>query len=127
MMAPIIPGLNDSEILSIAKETADAGARNLSHTMVRLNGDVELLFGDWLERTYPDRKEKVMNFIRETHGGQAGDSRFGTRMSGEGTIAQIVSDQFRLARKLYFKDRVIPPYNLDMHGGFKSPQLKLFS
>jgi DNA repair photolyase len=127
MMAPIIPGLTDQEILGVAKATSDAGARAIHYTMVRLNGDVAELFADWLERAYPDRKQKVLNFIKETHGGKLNDSRFGKRMSGEGTIAQLVADQFKVARQLYFTGRSVPPYNLSLHASFKDGQLNLFN
>lgn len=40
MLAPIIPGLNEHEILALAKEVADRGALGIGYTMVRLNGDI---------------------------------------------------------------------------------------
>ena len=126
MMAPIIPGLTEHEILPLAKKVAEAGARKISYTMVRLNGDVAAIFEDWLRKTYPDRADKVLGKIRECHGGQLSDSRFGVRMSGEGKIAEVIKQQFKLARQQYFKERSIPPYNLSLHQRFKTPQLSLF-
>ncbi|MBR9921737.1 MAG: PA0069 family radical SAM protein [Bacteroidetes bacterium] len=126
MLAPVIPGLTDHEILPIAKAVSDAGARSLSYTMLRLSGDVSEIFADWLERMYPDRKDKVLNQIREVRDGKLNDTRFGTRMTGEGNIAAIIKRQFRVARQLYFEGRTIPPYNLDLHEDFKDEQLKLF-
>ena len=126
MMAPLIPGLNDHEIFAMTKAVADAGARKIGYTMVRLNGDVGIIFTDWLLRTFPDRADKVLNKIKECHGGQLEDNRFGTRMSGEGNIAEIIRKQFQVAREKFLKGRTIPPYNLDLHDDFKSPQMKLF-
>ena len=117
MIAPIIPGLTDQEILPIAKAVSEAGARSIGYTMARLNGDVAELFSDWLDKAYPDRKNKVLNQIRETHDGQLNDSRYGKRMSGEGTIAELVARQFKVARQLYFEGRSVPDYNLDIHPG----------
>jgi len=126
MMAPVIPGLNDHEILKMGERTAELGARALHYTIVRLNGDVALIFEDWIRKTFPDRADKVLQKIKDCHGGTLGDSRFGKRMAGEGSIAKIIKQQFALARKLYFKDRELPPFNLDLYEQFKHPQLKLF-
>jgi DNA repair photolyase len=126
MMAPIIPGLNDHEILPLVKTVADRGALGVGHTMVRLNGDVGPIFEDWIRRTMPDRADRVLNRIRDVHGGQLHDHRPGLRMRGEGNIADMVQQQFRIAKEKYLKDRKMPAYDLELHAHFKSPQLRLF-
>ena len=126
MNAPIIPGLNEHEIFSVAKAVSERGALGLGYTMVRLNGDVGQIFEDWLRKTMPDRAEKVLNKIRDAHGGQLHDHRQGLRMRGEGKIAEIIRDQFRLAKEKYFAGRQMPAYNLELHEQFKSAQLRLF-
>lgn len=126
MLAPMIPGLNDHEIMEMAKAVADRGAKSIGYTMVRLNGDVATIFEDWLQKNMPDRASKVLNKIKACHGGQLKDNRFGKRMRGEGPIAEMVSQQFKLAKKLYFSDRETPKYNLDLYEQFKNPQLTLF-
>lgn len=126
MMAPIIPGLNDHEILEMAKTVADLGASSMYYTMVRLNGDVAEIFEDWIRKNLPDRADRVLNRIRDCHGGNLSDSRFGVRMRGEGKIAEMVAQQMQLARKLYFADRKMPAYNLELFHQMKNPQLKLF-
>ncbi|MFN0013261.1 MAG: PA0069 family radical SAM protein [Saprospiraceae bacterium] len=126
MLAPIIPGLNEHEILGMAKAVADRGALGIGYTMVRLNGDVGIVFEDWLRKTMPDRADKVLNKIREAHGGNLHDSRPGLRMRGEGKIAEIIRDQFRLAREKYFADRKMPEYDLGLHEKHKTAQLSLF-
>jgi DNA repair photolyase len=127
MAAPIIPGLNEHEILPIARAAAERGARAFHHTLVRLNGDVAVLFEDWLERFFPDRKAKVLSKIRQCRGGKLGESRFGKRMAGEGEIAEIIRKQVRLARATYFKEvEAPPPYNCELHEQFKNDQLRLF-
>lgn len=126
MMAPVIPGLNDHEILPLVKTVADCGALNVGHSIVRLNGDVGVIFEDWIRKTMPDRADRVLNRIRDTHGGKLEEKRFGHRMRGEGNIAKIIHDQFRLAKEKYLKDRKMPAYNLELHEQFKSPQLRLF-
>ncbi len=126
MLAPIIPGLNEHEILKMAEAVAERGATSITHIVVRLNGDIGEIFTDWLEKNFPDRAQKILNKIKETHGGQLNDSRVGTRMSGEGKIAKIIADQVKLARKKYGLNKKKVSLNLDMYEQFKYPQLKLF-
>jgi DNA repair photolyase len=126
MMAPIIPGLNDSEILNLVKTVTDLGAKNVGYTLVRLDGDVATIFEDWLRKTLPNKADKVLNRIRDCRNGQLNEKRFGKRMTGDGNIAQLIKDQFRIARQLYLKDQEKFTYNLDLHHQFKTPQLRLF-
>ncbi len=126
MLAPIIPGLNDHEIFKILKRAASVGAYKAGYTLVRLNGDVETIFTDWIEKTYPARAEKVLNKIRSCHGGKTSDSRSKTRMVGEGNIAEIINRQFKLAHKKFFKEKKSPAYNCELHEVYKTNQLKLF-
>lgn len=126
MFAPVIPSLNDHEVFKVAEWTSRLGARSIGYTTVRLNGDVALIFEDWIRKVFPDRADKVLNKIKSTHGGTLNDSRFGKRMSGEGNFAEIFRSQFRLAKKKYFEGRETPPYNLELHSQIKNPQMKLF-
>lgn len=126
MLAPIIPGLTDHEVLPMAEKVAELGAVTIGYQVVRLNGDVGPIFEDWARKALPDRAERVLNRIKDCHGGQLSDSRPGTRMKGEGKIAEIIYQQFNLAKKLYFKDKKLPPYNLDLHEQYKNGQLSLF-
>ena len=125
MVAPIIPGINEHEILEIAEKVRNLGASSIAYTMVRLNGDVAAIFEDWIQKSMPDRAEKVLNKIRACHGGQLNDSRFGTRMTGEGKIAEIIKDQIKLARRLYFRDVVKMEYDLSLYQQLRNPQLTL--
>lgn len=127
MFAPIIPGLNDHELFKMAEWVSALGAKAMHYTMVRLNGDVGIIFEDWIYKTFPDRAEKVLNKIKSCHGGSLNDNRYGKRMEGEGKIAEIIRKQYHLAKKKFFAD-VVPaqPYNLELHHQFKNPQLKLF-
>lgn len=101
MIAPVIPGLTDHEIPSILKAAVDAGASSAGYVLLRLPLGVKDLFQDWLERHYPERKDKVLSRIRQTRAGKLYKSGFGNRMSGEGLIADMISDIFHLScRKL---------------------------
>jgi DNA repair photolyase len=94
MVAPIIPGLNDHEMTAIVGAAADAGAQGASYVALRLPHGVAALFENWLARNYPDRRDKVMNRVREMRGGRTYDARFGTRMRGEGVFAEQIAALF---------------------------------
>ena len=99
MVAPLIPGLTDHEMPAILKAASQAGARSAGYTLLRLPHGVADLFEDWLARYFPDRKERVLNRIRETRGGKLYDPRFGSRMRGEGEYAEHLSQLFAIARR----------------------------
>lgn len=126
MMAPIIPSINSHEILPLAKAASDYGALSMGHTIVRLNGAIGQIFSDWIHKTLPERAEKVLHQIESCHGGNLNDSRYGTRMRGEGKIAEQLNSLVKLAKQRYFKDKLMPQLNTDLHATFKDGHLKLF-
>src|SRR5690606_2695120 len=101
MNAPIIPGLNDTQMHEVLKQSAHAGASWAGYTIVRLNGAVAEIFDDWVHKTFPESAQKIMHHIAACHGNQLNDSRIGVRMRGEGTIAEIIRNQFKLYCKKY--------------------------
>ena len=126
MMAPIIPAINSHEIMPLAREISERGALSLGYTIVRLNGAIAGIFTDWIKKTMPDRANKVLNQIESIHGGKLNDSRFGTRMKGEGEFASQVAQQFKLARRKYFSNKERIKLNCKLHESFKDGQMKLF-
>lgn len=119
MVAPLVPGLSDHEIPAILKTVANAGAQAAGYTIVRLNGAISGIFEDWLRKNYPDRFDKVWHAIQSCHGGNVNDSRFGERMRGDGNIAKLIKDSFKLHCRLNdLNEKVI---KLDS-GLFKVPQ-----
>ncbi|MDO5971963.1 PA0069 family radical SAM protein [Flavivirga aquimarina] len=126
MLAPIIPAINSHEILPLAKAASEHGAMSIAHTIVRLNGAIGDIFKDWIYKTMPDRAEKVLHQIESCHGGHLNDSRYGTRMRGEGKIAEQINKLVKLARLKYFNKKVMPKLNLDLHDQYKEGQLRLF-
>ncbi|PST82001.1 radical SAM protein [Pedobacter yulinensis] len=100
MTAPMVPGLNNHEIPDLLRTAADAGAQRAGYTIVRLNGAIGQIFEDWLRKNFPDRFDKVWHMIQSCHNGNVNDSRFETRMRGEGNIAKMISDTFRLHCRL---------------------------
>ena len=126
MIAPIIPSINSHEILPLAKKVSEYGALSIGHTVVRLNGAIGAIFTDWIKKTMPDRADKVLHQIENCHGGSLNDSRFGTRMRGEGEIAKQINDLVKLAKLKYFKDKTMPKLNTALHQNYKDDQLSLF-
>jgi DNA repair photolyase len=128
MTAPIIPGLNDSEIPAILTAAREAGAIWAGYVMLKLPTTVKPVFLDWLERNYPDKSERVQSHIRSVRGGRLSDSQFGRRQVGTGNMAEIIADTFRLwCNKLgYVADH--PPLNADdfCPPAPSSGQLRLF-
>jgi DNA repair photolyase len=105
MVAPVVPAITDHEIPAILEAAAAAGARAAGYTVMRLPGAVAGLFAAWLERNFPERREKVLHRIRELRGGRLNDPRFGSRMRGEGIFAQQIRALFETARRRHGLDR----------------------
>ncbi len=97
LVAPIVPGLTDSEIPALVSAAARAGARTVHSVMLRLPHGVAGLFEAWLARNFPDRAAKVMSRVRGLRGGRRNDPRFHTRLRGEGVFADQIADLFELA------------------------------
>src|SRR5437870_5045793 len=99
LVAPVIPGLTDHEMPAILAAAAEAGAKFAGYVALRLPHAVAPLFEQWLDRHLPDRKDKVLNRIRSLRGGKLNDARFGSRMRGEGPLADQISHLFEIARR----------------------------
>jgi DNA repair photolyase len=95
-VAPVIPGLTDQEMPAILEASAEAGAKFASFVLVRLPYAVAPLFETWLEQHFPDRKVKVLNRLRELHGGKLYDSTWGSRGRGGGPYADQMEQVFRI-------------------------------
>ncbi|GAB1307371.1 hypothetical protein KH5_00540 [Urechidicola sp. KH5] len=125
-MAPIIPGLNNHEIFDMVKTVSQIGAKSIAYTMVRLNGAIGEIFTDWIYKTLPNRADKILNQIKVVHNGTLKDSKFGTRMKGEGNYANRVAIQFRMAKKKFMSEVCMPPLNYDLFDKTRSNQIRLF-
>jgi DNA repair photolyase len=128
MVAPIIPGLNDTEIAAILAAAKSAGAMSAAHVLLRLPLNVRTVFLEWLERSLPERAEKVKSLIRDTRGGKLNSSSWGERMRGTGAIAEQIHQVFRVFAKKHRLDAQLP--DLDF-SNFRVPadgsgQLRLF-
>ena len=126
MMAPIIPAINSHEIFNLIKKVSELGAVSAGYTIVRLNGSIGEVFTQWVRKAYPDRANKILHQIEDCHGGNLNDSRLGIRTRGEGEIANQVAAQFKLAKKLFLKDKKLPKLNYSLFMNDFNRQTNLF-
>jgi DNA repair photolyase len=95
MAAPIIPGLNDNQLVTLLERAAAAGATRAGWVLLRLPGVVKQVFEDRVRVALPLAADKILNRIRETRGGEKlYDPRFHTRGRGEGVYAQMIAQLF---------------------------------
>ncbi len=111
MIAPIIPGLNDSEIPQILKAAQEAGAGSAGHVLLRLSGSVRPVFLEWLSRSEPTHAARVEAAIRQTRSGKLNDTQFGRRMRGTGTRAEQIEQTFATFARRYKLDRPLPAFD----------------
>ena len=97
LIAPVIPAINDHEIEAILAAVSEAGAQQARYIFLRLPHELVEIFSAWLETHFPDRRERVLNLVREASGGRNYDSRFGRRQTGRGAYAEMLASRFRTA------------------------------
>ena len=97
LVAPVVPGLTDHEMLPIIAAARAHGASFAGYVPLRLPFGLKDLFETWLVQHFPDRKDKVLNRIRSLRGGKLNDSSFHTRMQGQGPFADQIAIMFKLA------------------------------
>ena len=97
MVAPIIPGVTDSEIEAILERAYEAGARSAGYVMLRLPLEVQDIFGQWLLEHDPAKYRRVMSLMRSMRDGRLYDASWGTRMTGTGAYAGITGRRFEAA------------------------------
>ena len=95
-ISPIIPGWNDSEMPHLLKRAKDCGASFAFYTLLRLPGAVKDVFMSRLQASFPERAGKVEHHLRSVRGGVLNRSEFGKRFQGEGQMADIIEDLFRI-------------------------------
>lgn len=127
-IAPIIPGLTDTELPKLLEAVAEAGARRAAWALLRLPYQVKDLFLDWLQRSvHPDRAKKVESLIRQARGGKLYDAATG-RHRGRGPLAAQIAQTFDVFSRRHGLNRDVRPLSA---AHFRRPessgQLRLFS
>ncbi len=121
MVAPIIPGLNDAEIPAILRAASQAGAMSAAYILLRLPLSVRPIFEDWLARNEPLKRERIESLIRTTRGGRMSDSRFGSRMRGDGPYAEQIARTLSVFAAKYNLDRRMPTLDTSQFRPPRSP------
>jgi DNA repair photolyase len=113
-VAPVIPGLNDSQISAVLERARSAGATSAFMTLVRLAGQTLPVFRERLEQAFPRRASKIWSAIQQVRGGRLNESQFGLRMRGVGPRWGAIHDLFELeCRRLGFNEERIDEGNED--------------
>ena len=97
MVAPVVPGLTDTEMERILERAASIGVKNAGYVLLRLPLEIGDLFTEWLKANCPDRANRVLSLMRSTRGGKLYDAKWGERMVGEGAYAWIIGRRFEVA------------------------------
>lgn len=88
-VAPIIPGLNDSEIPGILREAQAHGATFAFRILLRLPGSARDVFLRRLEADFPERAKRVQSLLADTRE-HSNESRFGERFQGSGEYWSMI-------------------------------------
>ena len=124
-VAPVIPGLNDREIVPILEAVHAAGASGAGMVPLRLPGSAAEVFTERLRAAFPLAAEKILTRVREMRGGKLNDSSFGGRMQGQGRYIETVTEMFEVtARRLGLEHREPSPRATTFRR--PGPQLDLF-
>jgi DNA repair photolyase len=120
-LAPIIAGLNDSEIPALLAAIKVSGALGAGFTMLRLPGAVEPLFRGWIEQTQPGRLRKIEGRLRASSSLEPGEAECGNRARVAGDVAKPVGDVFRVFATRYRLDGDLPALDCAQ---FRTPRSK---
>jgi DNA repair photolyase len=109
LIAPVIPGLNDSEIPAILAAARAAGACTAGYVLLRLPLTVAPVFHEWMEREQPALLNKIEGRVRDARSGKLNNSAFGQRMRGTGEMAEQIDHLFHLFARRHGLDDPGPP------------------
>jgi DNA repair photolyase len=119
-IAPVIPGLTDTEMPAIMQAVADAGATRASWVLLRLPYQLKDLFLDWLDRSvHPSRAKHIESLIRQSRGGKLYNASK-NRHRGKGQIVEQLSQMFDVFSRKYGLNRDLRPLNTK---AFRRPRL----
>jgi DNA repair photolyase len=119
-IAPIIPGLTDTELPAILKAVADAGVTRVAWVLLRLPYQLKELFLDWLQRSvHPDRARKVESFLRQAGDGKLYNPNY-DRRRGRGPLMDNLAATFDVFTRRYGLNRDIRPLSA---AHFRHPNL----
>src|SRR5690606_6131924 len=113
-------------ILTSIEYYSEEGELILGYINVQLKDTVEPVFINWINASFPDRAQKVLNLIRSMRGGNLGEKRFHERYKGEGNIAGMIHDTFALGKRKFFPNQEHRQLSTEHFTGSRDQQLRLF-
>lgn len=120
-IAPVIPGLTDSEVPELIGAVAHAGAQRVAWALLRLPHQIKALFLDWLRRNvHPQRAAKIESLIRQSRSGKLYDAA-NKRHRGQGAIATQIATMFDVFTRKHGLNRDIRPLS---RAHFRPPRLQ---
>lgn len=126
-LGPLIPGVNDAAIPETLKRAREAGATWTFTQLVRLPGAAAGVFEERLREALPLRADAVMARLVRARGGDLNDTRFFTRMRGQGEAMASTLNLFDLwKRKLGYASPPPPPDPSPFRRPGQGQQLSLF-
>ena len=121
LIAPIIPGLNESEIPALLAAAKVAGAQGAAYTMLRLPLPVEPVFLGWLEQTQPGRLRRIEGRLRGSREGEGNDPDIAPEPRGTDDVVRSIAEMFRVFAARYHLDGDLPAFDCTQ---FRSPRQK---
>jgi DNA repair photolyase len=122
-LAPIIPGLNDTQIAEILERARDNGASRAFRVLLRLPSEVKDVFIERLRAEFPGQARKVLNAITETRDGKLYTPEFGKRSRGSGERWNAIDWLFETTcRRLGMKPREERDFDAELPTTFRRPQ-----
>ena len=120
-IAPIIPGLTESELPQILEAVAEAGARRAAWVLLRLPYQLKELFMEWLKRSvHPDRARKVESLLRQASGGKLYAASWPDRRRGRGAYTENIATTFDVFTRKHGLNRDVRPLST---AHFRRPEL----
>lgn len=99
-IAPVIPGLNDSDLPELLERAHAAGATHAFMVMLRLPAEVLPVFRERInEALPPERVRRIEHAVQELRGGKMNDANFGSRFRGSGPRWAMIESVFDLHRR----------------------------
>lgn len=124
-LAPIIPGLNESDIPELLARAREAGARHAFMTLLRLAAEVKDVFFERARAGLaPERVTRIEHAMREVRGGALYDGRYGRRMRGTGERWSMIEQLFEAqCKRLGLNEQRIG--ETERRGTFRRPTKQL--
>ncbi|MCA9564602.1 MAG: PA0069 family radical SAM protein [Myxococcales bacterium] len=127
-ISPLIPSINDSDIVTLLERAREAGATWAFCVLLRLPREVLPVFSERLASAFPLKYDHVMSALESARGGSIGESGFGKRMVGVDERWKMIQRLFRqTCKRLGFNEGERPARGV--RDTFKRPgaeQLDLF-